>query len=247
MRYPLGSVLQIAYFISDHHNYSVRIVDANDREDVISALTWLETDGAVVYGIDCEWVAENCANKINPICLLQIASETKVLLISTQGKSRPEGSEEIAMFINDPTKVKVGVGIETDQLKLCKNFGTKRWPENYVDLQDCKEVKKLSISKVGFNAIVEEILLKQTGKQLSFPLSSNNNPRLLRLTTFSDWSVPAFTMEQILYSSFDAVGARLAYLLITVGRSKESSETPPTDEGPIRTVTEGSSEENIIN
>ncbi|KAI0047676.1 ribonuclease H-like protein [Auriscalpium vulgare] len=113
---------------------NAQLLYLRDAEDADRALALLD---APVVGLDLEW-RPNFKPGLpeNPVALVQLASEDKILLIQVSAmQGFPAG---LTLFLESSRTIKVGVGIQYDCKKLFRDYG--------VDVRQCVDLSLLARS-----------------------------------------------------------------------------------------------------
>ncbi|KAG8819441.1 hypothetical protein FRC17_010454 [Serendipita sp. 399] len=88
-----------------------------------------------MVGFDLEWKPMRTPKEYNRVSLVQIATETEVLLLQLSGGGRPhEFPPALKTLLESPSVMKVGAGIDGDVEKLARDWGVH--VQNYLDLAD---------------------------------------------------------------------------------------------------------------
>ena len=147
----------------------------------------MSVEKSKIIGLDCEWVSRDTKE---PVALMQISSDSGKCLLVRLCKVR-KILPKIQDILENEKKVKLGVGILSDALRLSRNFG--------VSVRGCLDLRYLCLSRQD----------KKKGKQgkglagLSAEFLGITLEKDLQIIC-SDWEAPCLTDRQIDYASLDA-------------------------------------------
>jgi hypothetical protein len=175
-----------------------------------------------VVGLDVEWRPPFKPRTINPVALVQVASESSVLLVQL---NRFPGSfpSALAEVINSETVIKVGVSVLDDLKLLTRDYGVK-YSDSYSDIGSlARRLSDRVKSGKGVDTSTETPTLPLTfGLQSiskAFLGVDISKPRKIRL---GNWDNKVLNLDQITYAAYDALLSRDIYCYCYALLQKES-------------------------
>jgi len=154
-----------------------------------------------VVGFDAEWFN----NKL--VSIIQIAVPGHVFVIQMlQFKKIPNSLHN---FLKDQSILKVGVGIQQDAKKCCK--------DHQLHVSPCLDLCNLveSSQTLGLDCSLESLALKK-GKGLAGIVESCLGVEMIKDNKIrrGNWEKKNLTVDQVLYAAADAYYARLVYIYL---------------------------------
>lgn len=178
--------------------FSGEIVVVSDEEAVDNVVALLRE--APVIGFDTETKPAFQKGQINKVALLQLATEEKTFLIRLSKIGLPS---KIKDFLEDASKVKVGLSIKDDFHSLAK-LGPFS-PAGFIDLQDY--VKKFGITDCSLTKI----------HAIAF------GRRISKSQQLTNWEAQSLTQRQMEYAALDALACVNIYKYLESGEFDPAS------------------------
>ncbi|KAJ4460856.1 hypothetical protein PAPYR_2681 [Paratrimastix pyriformis] len=186
----------------------LRVIRESDA--VVGALREIELSAGGIVAFDVEWKPDFAKGTRSPPALLQLSSESLVVLFQLLFLS-PEAVASIREFMAKPALLKCGYSIGTDLLKLAM-VGISCAP-----LADVQVVaRELGIAHSGL-----------AGLHLSL---HGQTVVKAHKTTMSNWALPVLSPHQVHYAAQDAYLTRRCYMTLIGGHPQAATlrfNTPP--------------------
>jgi len=134
-------------------------------------------------GFDTETKPSFKKNIINPLSLIQIATETDAYLFHLK---KIKNKEKIFMFLSNNNIIKIGSGISDDIKKINKLSKFQINKDSFIDIQSI--AKKMNLPKSNLKFLTAYFL----------------NKRIIKSSQTSNWDQHPLTPKQIQYAATDA-------------------------------------------
>ena len=211
-------VLRIPHYNSTAGREEVEVWVAHTNDEIaewvrvnVKSSSSTGTPFANVVGLDVEWRPPFKPRTINPVALVQVASESSVLLVQL---NRFPGTfpSALAEVLNSQTVLKVGVSVLEDLKLLTRDYGVK-YSDSYSDIGSlARRLSDRVKSGKGVDTSTETPTLPLTfGLQSiskAFLGVDISKPRKIRL---GNWDNKVLNLDQITYAAYDALLSRDIY------------------------------------
>ena len=220
-------------FLEGTHTVDVMVVTCANADDVARGLQWVDVRD--MAGVDFEWHPDFNSKDCHPIALVQISTESKVLLLHIPQEIgwKDDVKDAVRTWLENPAIVKVGTGMQADRLKLIRTLGVylpkedrmggsswvtldRRYDDSWIDLKEHHVFRSLGYrAKLGFDSLIavfDDDAASGTRRTLAAPKSISEKKK----TTLSRWNAMHLTTLQIQYAAFDAWG--VLQILIALSR-----------------------------
>jgi len=169
-------------------------------------------------GFDCEWRPSFAGGVQNKVALVQVASESSVLLVQLNRFEKAGFPEALEDIISSENVIKVGVGVANDLKMLAMDFGLKRKIKSFSDLNNAakrlqQKVKESDLSdNIAGLSLSEEFLSFSSNSTFGLKTLAKiflgvevPKPKRIRMSRWDSWEL---TDSQIKYAAYDALISR---------------------------------------